>query len=78
MPRKMSNGDCAKNSLEATGESGRFDLNLPVVEPGEEPLPHREPHPAALAHHIDLLLRSRRRRSPEERAKEKNPEPFQM
>ena len=59
-------------------DSGLFDLNLPEIKPGEEPLPHGEPHPEALANHIRLLLRSRRKLSAEERAAAKNPEPFQL
>ena len=79
MPQNKSDDDCSKKSPDSPAtEADRFDLNLPVIGPGEEPLPHRQPHPAALANHIRALLRSRRKLSAEERAADKNPEPFRL
>ncbi len=78
MPLNMSGDDYSKSSSSRTSDGDKYDLNLPEIGPGEEPLPHCPPNSEALANHIRLLLRSRPKLSVEERAARKNPEPFRI
>ncbi len=55
-------------------ENNWLELNLPEVEPGEAPLPHREPSFEAVMAHARMLLSWRR----QAHEVPKNPERFKM
>lgn len=78
MPLKASGNDCSQSLVAPLYDGLNFDLNLPVIQPGEGPLRLREPLSSAIAKHTKLLLSSRCPLKPEERAAAKNHEPFVM
>ena len=54
MPPKPSTTDCSGTSSK-TGTDW-LELELPVIKPGEEPLPHRSPSYDAIMAHARMLL----------------------
>jgi hypothetical protein len=66
-----------KDSKETFSVENIYDLNLPEVKPGEEPLPSRAPSYKRMMAHAKILIRMGRP-SAEERRAMMNPEPFRM
>lgn len=63
------------NASSATSER-IFDLNLPEVEPGNEPLPHPEPSYELQWRHARFLIKSQPTDFWDRRLELMNPEPF--
>ncbi len=77
MPLKPSkNGSSATSASDDLGNI--YDLNLPVVKPGEELLPPKPPSFKQMMEHATMIIRMFGRPSAAERAKLMNPEPFRM
>ena len=72
MPQRVSENDSSTTLAEI------FELNLPVVQPGEEPLPTPRPSYEAQMRHAQFLLRAQPAGFHARRLAAMNPEPFHL